>query len=105
MDTHYNTVPTTLSDPMLAISLEVMPLAEQVKDILRQHGCECTDLSKGTLIVLPNGSIKQELLPRLHVCERYLVSLPDGTKFVESYDRFQKVNALLSIMPGYQEIR
>lgn len=104
MDTH-NTIPTTLSEPALVISLEVISLAEQVKDILRKHGCTCTDMRQSTLIVLPNGSVKQELLPRLNVCERYLVSLPGGTKLIDQYDRFQRAHALLSIMPGHQEIR
>ncbi len=71
-------IPTTLGSPMLATSIQSVPLAEKHRAILEQHGCTCEDFEKYTLTVLPQGSIKQELYPRLPVTERYLITLPDG---------------------------
>ncbi len=90
-------IPTTLGSPMPATSIQSVPLAEKYRVILEQYGCTCEDFEKYTLIVLPQGSIKQELYPRLPVTERYLITLPDGATFFESYDRFRKLSALLSM--------
>jgi hypothetical protein len=90
-------IPTTSGSPMLATSIQSVPLAEKYRAILEQHGCTCEDIEKYTLIVLPQGSVKQELYPRLPVTERYLITLPDGATFFESYDRFRKLSAFLSM--------
>ncbi len=93
-------IPTTLSEPMSAISIKSIPLIEQLQAILREHGCTCEDFNGYTLIVLPQGSIKQEMYPRMNITERYLTTLPDGTRFVESYDRYRKLSMIFSVIPG-----
>lgn len=93
-------IPTTLSEPMSAISIKSIPLIEQLQAILCEHGCTCEDFNGYTLIVLPQGSFKQELYPRMNITERYLTTLPDGMQFVESFDYIRRLSMIFSVMPG-----
>ncbi len=87
-------IPTTLSEPMSAISIKSIPLIEQLQAILREHGCTCEDFNGYTLVVLPQRSFKQEMYPRMNITERYLTTLPDGMRFVESYDHIRRISVI-----------
>lgn len=39
-------------------------------------------------------------LPACPDKRRFLTTLPDGAQFIESHDRYRKLSAVLSIMPG-----
>ncbi len=97
-------IPTTLSEPRSAISIKSVPLFQQQLQviILQEHGCTFENFNGYTLIVLPQGSFKQELYPRMNITERYLTTLPDGMQFVESYDHIRRLSVIFSVMPGLE---
>ncbi len=97
------TAPTTLGEALTAISVKSMSLPAFLTAILQEHGCACQSFEGYVLIVLPQGSIKQEMFPRMPITDCFLTTLPDGTQFVESYDRNRKLSAVLSIMPGSEK--
>jgi hypothetical protein len=97
------TAPTTLGEALTAISVKSMPLPAFLTTFLQEHGCTCQGFECYVLVVLPQGSIKQEMFPRMPITDRFLTTLPDGTQFIESYDRYRKLSVVLSIMPGNEK--
>jgi hypothetical protein len=74
--------PTPITDPLIVsmseISIRDTIAAVCMRDKLTAHGCTCTRINSDTWqIVVPPGSIEQEIMPRLPSL-RYRIKLPDG---------------------------
>lgn len=55
--------------------------------MLIKHGCGVKQFSTCLEVTLPEGSTREEIIPRM-VLERYKIVLPDGLKMREVYNRF-----------------
>jgi len=62
--------------------LQTVPFREKclprVKEILARHGCGLEVNAEDCVVTFPDGTTRQEILPRPNYSERNRITLPDG---------------------------
>ena|SRR6266436_7782259 len=73
--------------------LHIPKLYLEAQVTLMKHGCSVTEGEEGCILEFPQGTTR-EMSYRANISDVLIITLPDGYKLQEIYDRFQKKSCL-----------
>jgi len=83
--------------PVPARQLKTAPIIDEVKKVMREHGCVVVEDGEHCAVIFPEGTMRREIFPRLYN-ERYSITLPDGFQMREMYDRCRELSLLFVLV-------